>query len=73
MDRAVRLLRSALAGPVLMVEEAITLVDYHARRAKHKDFKFPTAVKPGPRRARGRAGRPNPAREGPARSPRASG
>jgi hypothetical protein len=53
LDRAVRLLRSALARPELTVEVAIALVDYHARRnkvakashdktwyAKHKGVKF---------------------------------
>ena len=34
MDRAVRLLRSALAERELPLEVAIALVDYHARRNK---------------------------------------
>jgi hypothetical protein len=53
MDRAVRLLRSALASRVLPLEMAIALVEYHARRneiakashdkawyAKHEGVKF---------------------------------
>jgi hypothetical protein len=53
LDRAVRLLSSALSKPELTVEAAIALVDYHARRnkvakashdktwyAKHRDVKF---------------------------------
>ena len=53
MDRAVRLLRSAMAERELPLETAIALVDYHARRnkvakkshdkawhAKHKGVKF---------------------------------
>jgi len=53
LDRAVRLLRSALAERALPLETAIALVDYHARRnkiaktshdkawyARHKGVKF---------------------------------
>jgi len=53
LDRAVRLLRSALAERELPLETAIALVDYHARRnkiaktshdkswyARHKGVKF---------------------------------